>query len=68
MKLIIHSFDGNVKKLREFTENVDVAFDLIHSSKHEVLLKFVNTKLTGGARSKLIMRNLTHTWYQLLRR
>jgi len=51
-----------IKKLREFNENVDVEFELVHSSKHEILLKFVNTKITGDARSKLIARDLTHTW------
>jgi len=49
MKLITHPFDGNKKKLREFIENVDVAFELFHPSKHEILLKFVKTKITGDA-------------------
>jgi len=62
MKLITQPFDGNKKKLREFIENVDVAFELVHPSKHEILLKFVKTKITGDARSKLIVRDLTHTW------
>ena len=53
MKLIIQPFDVNKKKnLREFIENVDVAFELVHTSKHEILLKFVKTKITGDARSK----------------
>ena len=54
MKLITHLFDGNKKRLREFIENVDVAFELVHPNKHEILLKFVKTKITGDARSKLI--------------
>jgi len=62
MKLITHPFEGNKRKLREFIENVDVAFELVHPSKHEILLKFVKTKITGDARSKLIVRDLTHTW------
>ena len=57
MKLITHPFDGDKRKLRVFIENVDVAFDFVHPSKHEILLKFVKTKVTGDARSKL-----THTW------
>ena len=60
LKLILHSFDGNKQKLREFIEN-DVAFELVHPSKHEVFLKFVKTKITGDARSKLMVRDLTHT-------
>jgi len=62
MKLITQPFDGNKKKLGEFIENVDVAFELVHPSKHEILLKFVKTKIMGDARSKLIVRDLTHTW------
>jgi len=61
MKLITHPFDGNKKKLREFIENVDITFELVHPSIHEIL-KFVKTKITGDARSKLIVRDLTHTW------
>jgi Tat protein secretion system quality control protein TatD with DNase activity len=30
MKLIIHSFDGDKKMLREFIENFVVAFELLH--------------------------------------
>jgi hypothetical protein len=54
MKLITHSFDGDKKRLREFIENVDVAFELAHPKEHDILLKFVKTKITGDARSKLI--------------
>jgi len=34
----------------------------VHPSKHDVFLKFVKTKITGDARSKLMVRDLTHTW------
>jgi len=62
MKLITHPFDGDKKRLREFIENADVAFELVHPNKHDILLKFVKTKITGDATSKLIVRDLTHTW------
>jgi hypothetical protein len=52
MKLITYPFDGDKKRLREFIENVDVAFELVHPSKHEILLTFVKTKITGDADSK----------------
>ena len=39
---------------------MDIAFELVHPSKHEILLKFVKTKITGDVRSKLIVRDLTH--------
>ena len=60
MKLISHPFDGDKRRLREIIENVDVAFELVHPNKHEIF-KFVKTKLTGDARSKLMVRDLTHT-------
>ena len=62
MKLITHPFDGDKRRLREFIENVDVAFELVHPNKHEVLLKFVKTKITGDATSKLMVRDLANTW------
>jgi len=48
---------GDKKKLREFIENVDVEFELVHPSKHEILLKFVKT---GETRSKLSQRFNAH--------
>ena len=62
MELITHQFDGDKKRLREFIENVDVAFELVHANTHDILLKFGKTKITGDARSKEIVRYLTHTW------
>jgi hypothetical protein len=61
MKLITHPFDGDNKKSKEFIENVDAAFELVHPSTHEILLKLVKSKITGDVRSKLIVRDLTHT-------
>jgi hypothetical protein len=62
LKLITHPFVGDKRKLREFTENVDVVFELVDPGKHEVLLKFVKAKITGDARSKLMVRDLTDSW------
>jgi DNA polymerase/3'-5' exonuclease PolX len=59
MKLIAHPFVGDMRKLKEFIENVDVVFELVDPGKHEVLLKFVKAKITGDARSKLMVRELT---------
>ena len=36
MKLISHPFDGDKRRLREFIENVYVAFELVHPNKHEI--------------------------------
>jgi hypothetical protein len=51
------------RRNREFLEHVDVVFELVHPSKHEVPLKFVKTKIPGDARSKLIVRDIQRTWY-----
>ena len=52
-------FEGNKRKLREFIKNVDVVFELVDLNKHDILLKFVKAKITGDARSKLMVRDLT---------
>ena len=39
-----------------------MVFELVDPSKHDVLLKFVKAKITGEARSKLMVRDLTHSW------
>jgi hypothetical protein len=58
MKLIAHPFDGDKRKLREFIENVDVVFELVDPSKHDILLRFVKAKKTE-VRSKLMVRDVT---------
>jgi hypothetical protein len=45
MKLVTHPFDGDERKLREFIENVDVVFELVDPSKHDILLKFIKARL-----------------------
>jgi hypothetical protein len=57
MKLITHPFDVDKKRLLEFIENADVAFERVHPRKHEILLNFFKTKITGDAGSKLIVRD-----------
>jgi hypothetical protein len=62
MKLINQPFDGDKRRLKEFVDNVTTAFELVNPSDHDLLLKFVKTKITGEARSKLLVRDLTATW------
>jgi hypothetical protein len=50
MKLPI---DGDKKRLREFIENMDVAFELEQPSKQDILLKFVKTKIRFGLTDRL---------------
>jgi hypothetical protein len=65
MMLITHPFEGDKKKLREFTENVDVEFEIVHPSKWEIVLNFIKTSVTGDVRSKLMVRDLTYTLEQV---
>jgi hypothetical protein len=65
MKLINQPFDGDKKKLKEFIDNVTTAFELVRPDQHDLLLKFVKTKITGEARSKLLVRDLTSTWREV---
>ena len=51
-----------IRENREFIENVEVVFGLVDPRKHDILLKFVTAKITGDARSKLMVRDLTHSW------
>jgi hypothetical protein len=61
-KHISQPLDGDKKKLKEFIDNVLTAFELIRQDQRQLLLKFVKTKITGEARSKLLVRDLTSTW------
>jgi hypothetical protein len=65
MKLVSQPFEADKKKLREFIDNVSTAFDLVKPEQHDLLLKFVKTKITGEARSKFLVRDLTSTWRDL---
>jgi hypothetical protein len=67
MKLTNQPFDGDKKKLKEFIDNISTAFELIKPDQLKLLLKFVKTKITGEARSKLLVRDLTSTWADVRR-
>lgn len=62
LKLIHTPFSGDKNKLREFLDNCDAAFSLVHESQHEKLLKFVKAKIVGDAKSKLLVRSTTDNW------
>jgi hypothetical protein len=65
MKLVIQPFCGDKRTLKEFIDNVSTAFELLRPEQHDLLFKFVKTKITGEARSKLLVRDLTSTWCDL---
>jgi hypothetical protein len=46
-------------------DNADTSSELVEPANHALLLKFVKTKITGDARSKLLVRDLTGTLEQI---
>jgi hypothetical protein len=65
VKLISKSFDGNPWHLREFCEGVESAIQVVHPSKQALLLKFIESKITGEAKTRLLVRTERNTWEQV---
>jgi hypothetical protein len=65
VKLIPKDFNGNPKSLREFCEGVESARQVVHPSKHPLLLKFIESKITGEAKDRLLARSERNTWGQV---
>lgn len=61
-KLIPHSFNGNPKLLKEFIEGVEAAHQVVHPNKHGLLLKFVEAKITGEAKERVLARTHRPNW------
>jgi hypothetical protein len=59
MKLIFQPFDGNRRKLKECIDNVTTTLGLVIPEEHGILLKFVYTKISGDAKSELLVPDLT---------
>ena len=65
VKLISTTFSGNPKQLREFIEGVEAARQVVHPSQHPLLLKFIESKITGEAKDRLLARSERNTWEQI---
>jgi hypothetical protein len=65
VKLIPRNFDGNPKHLREFCEGVESARQVVNPTKYPLLLKFVESKITGEAKDRLLARRERNTWEQI---
>jgi hypothetical protein len=65
VKLIPKRFNGNPKELREFCEGVESARQVVHPSKYPLLLKFVESKITGEAKDRLLARIERNSWEQI---
>jgi hypothetical protein len=57
VKLIPRNFGGNPKELREICECVETAIEVVHLTKHLLLLKFIESKITGEAKDRLVARS-----------
>lgn len=65
VKLISRNFDGNPRHLREFIEGVEAATEVVHPNKRSLLLKFIESKITGNAKDRLLARTQRETWEQV---
>jgi hypothetical protein len=65
VELIPKSFDGSPKQLREFCESVESAIQVVHPSKQPLLLKFIESKITGEAKDKLLARTERNSWEEI---
>jgi hypothetical protein len=65
VKLIQRNFDGNPKYLREFCEAVESARQVVHPTKYPLLLKFIESKITGEAKDRLLVRTERNSWEQV---
>jgi hypothetical protein len=55
----------NPKCLREFCEGVEAARQVVHPTKHPLLLKFIESKITREAKDRLLARTERNTWDQI---
>jgi hypothetical protein len=65
IKLVSKNFDGDPKCLREFCEGVESARQVVHPTKHPLLLKFIESKIIGEAKDRLLARTERNTWGQV---
>jgi hypothetical protein len=65
VKLIPKNFNGNPKELREFCEGVESARQVVNPTKYPLLLKFIESKITGEAKDRLLARTERNTWEQI---
>lgn len=59
--LLPFSMERNPGQLRGFIEGVKMVMEVVHRTKHPLLLKFVESKITGDAKHRLLARKRT-TW------
>ena len=65
LQLIPKFFNGNPLELREFIQNVESAYEVVDPIDYSLLLKFVQAKIGGDAKTKLLARTHLNTWEQV---
>jgi hypothetical protein len=65
VQLIPKFFNGNPLELREFIQNVESAYEVVDPLDYSLLLKFLQAKIGGEAKTKLPARTHLHTWEQV---
>jgi hypothetical protein len=63
VKLIPRNFEGNPKELREFCQGVETAIQVVHPTNHPLL--FIESKITGEAKDRLLARSERDAWDQI---
>jgi hypothetical protein len=64
-EVIAKNSDGNPKELREFCEGDKSARQVVHPTKYPLLFKFVESKITGEAKDRLLARTERSSWEQI---
>ena len=62
LRLISIKFDGKKSELREFIASVETAIEIVNPNERQLFLKFVESKITGDAKTKLLARPDRRTW------
>jgi hypothetical protein len=65
VQLIPKIFNGNPLELREFIQNLESSYEVVDPLDYSLLLKFVQAKIGGEAKTKLLARTHLHTWEQV---
>ena len=64
VQLMPRSFTGNPAELREFTQNIEAAYEVVEPLDYPLLYRFVRAKIGVEAKTKLLARTHVDNWEQ----
>ena len=64
MHLIPKQFIGYPVELREFSQNMEAAYEVVEPSHYSLQCKFVCANIGGEAKTKLLARTHMNNWQQ----